>query len=345
MNRTAEKIVYEVIQECISRFPVIILGSGASAAHGIPGMPSLKNHLMAMKLPESFSPNDKGKWKEVLKKLETTDIETALNEIVLSDELTNYVIESTWDFLTPYDYDILKNAIINHDHFPLTKLFQHLFNSTKTDIHVVTSNYDRLAEYAADKGGLAHYTGFTYGHIRARAVEGTLRIYNRNSRIRTVNIWKVHGSLDWFYDDAGVAMGLPVTKSRPDGVLPVIITPGIDKYRLTHEEPYRSIKSEADKALQSADAYLCIGYGFNDSHLQTTLVERCRGKNVPLVLITETISDAAKIFLKSGKCSHYLAIEKSSDGSKIYSMDFPDGEEIINQSIWQLENFLEVIIS
>ena len=115
--------------------------------------------------------------------------------------------------------------------------------------------------------------------------------------------------------------------------------------RLTHDEPFHSIKSEADRALQSAESYLCVGYGFNDAHLQTTLVERCRGKDVPLVLLTKTISPTAKAFLTSGKCGKYLAIEESLSGARIYTVDFPGGEDIGGDAIWQLGEFLKLVIS
>jgi hypothetical protein len=337
--------VLELAQECISKAPVIILGSGASAAYGIPGMPQLKDHLLSVACPTTAKSDEVAKWSEFQTKLVTTDLETALDGVQLPETLTRLVVESTWDYLAPFDYHVFEQAIIDHDLFPLTRLFLHLFNSTRNDVHVVTPNYDRIAEYAADAGKLAHYTGFHYGHIRARAITGRLRVHVANKATRTVNIWKVHGSFDWFRDSDGIVVGLPVSSTRPTNLLPVIVTPGIEKYRLTHDEPFHSIKSEADRALQSADAYLCIGYGFNDAHLQTTLVERCRGKDVPLVLLTKSISATAKEFLNSGKCGKYLGIEKSPSGCRIYSSDFTCGKDITGDSIWQLGEFLKLVIS
>ena len=345
MSADPKKSLLELAQDCISRSPVIILGSGASASYGIPGMPQLKAHLQKVACPGTGKPGEETKWRDFQTKLSTTDLETALDEVRLPDLLTALVVESTWDYLAPFDHQVFERAIVNHDLFPLTKLYLHLFNSTRNDIHVVTPNYDRIAEYAADAGNLAHYTGFNYGHIRARVVNGKPRIHVGNSAVRTVNVWKVHGSFDWFRDSDGIVVGLPVSRVRPANVLPVIVTPGIEKYRLTHDEPFHSIKSEADKALQNADSYLCIGYGFNDTHLQTTLVERCRGKDVPLVLLTKQISATAKAFLNSGKCGKYLAIEESSCGCRVYSRDFPGGEDIAGDSIWQLGEFLKLVIS
>ncbi|MCR9279333.1 MAG: SIR2 family protein [Pseudomonadaceae bacterium] len=337
--------MHELAQECVSKSPVIILGSGASAAYGIPGMPQLKAHLEKVGCPATAKPEEVTKWAEFQSKLATTDLETALDEVRLPETLTSLVVESTWDYLAPFDHQVFERAIVDHDLFPLTKLFLHLFNSTRNDIHVVTPNYDRIAEYAADAGKLAHYTGFNYGHIRARAISGKPRIYLGNTASRTVNVWKVHGSFDWFRDSDGVVFGLPVSASRPPKVSPVIVTPGIEKYRLTHDEPFHSIKSEADNALQNADAYLCIGYGFNDTHLQTTLVERCRGNDVPLVLLTKAISTTATAFLRSGKCGKYLAVEETPSGCRIYSAEFPTGEEIAGYSTWQLGEFLKLVIS
>ena len=345
MSKDPEILMHELVQECISKTPVIILGSGASAAYGIPGMPELREHLLSVDCPYTTVTDEIEKWAEFRTSLGKSDLETALDIVRLPESLTGLVVESTWDFLAPKDYELFERAIVDHDLFPLTKLFLHLFNSTSSDIHVVTPNYDCMAEYAADAGKLTHYTGFYYGHIRARAVGGKPRVRVGNAQTRTVNIWKVHGSFDWFRDRDGVVVGLPVASVRPSGLSPVIVTPGIEKYRLTHDEPFHSIKSEADDALQNADAYLCVGYGFNDSHLQTTLVERCRGKEVPLVLLTKVISDTARDFLSSGKCGLYLAIEESKTGSRVYSKDFPAGVDVDANQAWQLGEFLKLVIA
>lgn len=345
MSAAPKKSLLKLAQDCVSRTPVIILGSGASAAYGIPGMPQLKDHLQKIACPSTATPDEAAKWDEFQSKLATTDLETALNEVRLPESLTGLVVESTWDYLAPYDHLVFEKAIVDPNLFPLTKLYLHLFDSTRRDIHIVTPNYDRIAEYAADAGKLAHYTGFNYGHIRSRAINGKPRIHVGASASRTVNVWKVHGSFDWFRDRDGVVFGLPISGVRPRNVAPVIVTPGIEKYRLTHDEPFHSIKSEADRALQTADAYLCIGYGFNDAHLQTTLVERCREKDVPLVLLTKTISPTAKAFLNSGKCANYLAVEDAPSGCRIYSNEFPTGEDITGNPIWQLGEFLKLAIS
>lgn len=345
MSKSPLELAHEIAQECISKAPVIILGSGASAAYGIPGMPALKIHLLATIAPIDASAEDIAEWEKFRLHLDTVDLETALTDIRLPESMTRQVVMTTWDFLAPHDARVFEKLLENRKLFPLTRLYQHLFASTHHAIDVVTPNYDLLAEYAADAGEMCHYTGFGYGHLRLRSKEIAPRILLGKIPARTVNIWKVHGSFDWFRDKGGVVMALPVNGKRPLNAEPVIVTPGIEKYRLTHAEPFLSIKQGADLALQSARSYFCIGYGFNDPHMQAKLVERCRTESVPLVLITKEISQTAKKFLKSGQCLRYMAIEECGEGCRIYSTEYPDGIDIPNFGYWSLNQFLTMVIA
>lgn len=308
-------------------------------------MPALKTHLLATAVPNDATPNDIVDWEKLKVRLAVVDLETALTDVRISDAMTRQVVVSTWDFLAPYDVLAFQKLVENRNLFPLTSLYRHLFSSIHHEVNVVTPNYDLLAEYAADAGEMCHYTGFGYGHLRLRARTHPPRVHLGGSLARTVNIWKVHGSFDWFRDKAGVVMALPNTGKRPPHAEPVIVTPGIEKYRLTHDEPFLSIKQGADLALQSARAYFCIGYGFNDPHMQTKLVERCRTEPVPLVLITKEITETAKAFLKSGQCKRYMAIEECDSGCRMYSTEHPDGIEIPNYGFWSLDQFLTMVIA
>lgn len=344
MAHPAEKVLYDIAQECISKAPVVILGSGASAAHGIPGMPGLREEILKMPAPLGGTPEDSKSWSKFLGDLEKEDLESALTHVQLSPDLTRHIVEKTWDFLAPSDCAIFHKIVGGEINLPLTDLYRHLFKSTNIEIHVVTPNYDRLAEYAADAGGFCHYTGYGYGHLRLRSKDIRPRIVYGTTPARTVNVWKVHGSFDWFRDKHGVVMALPIGDTRPPSLEPVIVTPGIEKYRLTHDEPFLSIKQGADSALQSARAYLCVGYGFNDSHVQAKLVEQCRTEPVPLVLITKDISSTAREFLRSEKCKRYLAIEESALGCRMYSSEYPDGVELEGEPFWQLGTFLQIVM-
>ena len=340
----AKKLLTSLAQECISSAPVIVLGSGASAAHGIPGMGKLGDHLAASALPAHLDKADLDGWAAFCERLKTTDLEAALTQVALTPAMTNHVVTTTWDFLNPFDVAVFEQVVINRRLLPLTRLFEHLFRSTVSEIQVVTPNYDRLGEYAAEAGGFVAYTGFTYGALASRAGTTVPKLVYGKTPARTVAIWKVHGSFGWFIDGNNVVTGLPPMKSRPAGLEPVIVTPGIEKYRLTHNEPYRSTMTHADEAVRSANAFFCVGYGFNDQHLQSLLVERCQNKGVPLVLITMSISDKAKEFFKSGKCPRFMALEACEGGTRMLCNEAPDGVGIAETEYWQLGEFLKLVM-
>lgn len=331
------------VQDCVGKLPVIVLGSGASAAHGIPGMDALGKHLVASNLPAACQadPHFMG-WKEFLDKVQKMDLESALTGINVTREVLEHIVHTTWTFLNAADGRVFRQVLADRSLLPLSHLFQHLLHSTEMELQVVTPNYDRLAEYAAEAAGYCAYTGFTFGMFGTRAVD-VPRIQTGRRPMRTVNVWKVHGSLGWFSGADGSIVALPPMGTVPTGFAPVIVTPGTEKYRRTHEEPFRSAMHSADDAVARASAFLCIGYGFNDDHLQPLMMERCTRPGVPLVLITKEISDTAHQFLKSGRCSRYVALEESPLGTRMFSHEVPDGLELAGESFWRLDRFLYLV--
>jgi len=346
MSKSAFEILNDRAQACVAATPVIILGSGASIAAGIPGMGPLRDHLLALPDPTGFSDGELEPWhtfREALSK--DANLEAVLHAVNLPDALDDLIVEATWEFLQPHDVKAFDEMLSSKSTYPLTQLFQHLLRSTNKEIDVVTPNYDRIAEYSADMGELYHETGFSYGHMRRRMGDVRQSVNLGDNQVDRVNIWKVHGSFEWFKDEQGIIRALPISHSKPDGWKPSIVTPGMQKYRRTYDEPFVSIKAASDKALSHAPAFFCSGFGFNDEHIQTKLKERCRSKQVPLVLITMEITPAAKGFFEGDFCKEYLAIEHADEGCRIYCPEFPNGEVVTESDYWQLESFLTLIIS
>ena len=105
---------------------------------------------------------------EAANQLQIQDLENALAEADLNESLSDYVVRETWKLINAADLRFLGKSVGTPNVLPLGRLYRYLFNSTQRDMAVVTTNYDRLAEYAADFSGLSHYTGFTYGYLRRR---------------------------------------------------------------------------------------------------------------------------------------------------------------------------------
>jgi SIR2-like domain len=343
--KTAAEVAQEFAQSAISLTPVLILGSGASAAHGIPGMWPLARHLANVLRPSDWIASEQLEWDSFLVRLQAKDdLETALQAIRPSDRQTQFIAAQTREFLMPADLKVLGELLADRRRLPLSRLFKHLFTSTHRTLHVVTPNYDRLAEYAADAAEFSTFTGFSQGYLQTRASHPDTRIAVRGEPTRTVCVWKVHGSLDWFQDAQKQIVGIRDSTAPPADFTPLMITPGIEKYRLTHGEPFRTIFGCSDKALEDARAYFCVGYGFNDEHVQTKLIERCERDSVPLVVITKELTATAKSFLAGGRCRRYLALEESTAGARAYSHAEPAGFDVPGPPIWQLDRFLDMTI-
>lgn len=339
--KSSVEIAQEFAQRALSATPVIILGSGASAAHGVPGMGALATHLTAVAPPSAWTPDERREWGAFLAHLNSgTDLESALQAVRPTERQTHFIASATREFLLPSDLAVLSALLTDRHHLPLSRLYRHLFDSTHTTLHVVTPNYDRLAEYAADAADVSSFNGFNYGYLQSRARDSQTRITIKGRETRTVAVWKVHGSLDWFQNSAQQIVGIRSALAVPPDYAPLMITPGIDKYRLTHGEPFRTILACSDNALENARAYFCVGYGFNDEHVQTKLIERCDLDSTPLVVITKELTPTAKNFLASGRCRGYLAIEDGPTGARAYMHDSPGGFDL-DEPLWRLDKFLD----
>lgn len=327
-------------QDFYGKAPVIILGSGASAAHGMSGMEALARHLVAKTDVEGLSVTEIGTWKSFCQLLEKkVDLETALHQVTASEELTSRIVKATWSLMNSEDSKIFQKGLQNNAMFPLSRLLEHMFKSSLKTINVVTTNYDRLAEYACDQVRIHHYTGFTHGFYRQLAAPTEI------SSKRKANIWKVHGSLDWFQSPLQDTVALTNIQNIPDGYLPQIVTPGAQKYQKTHYEPFRSIINNADQALNDAGSYLCIGYGFNDEHIQPKLILKCLRQSTPITIITYALSHSAKKLILDGKSHNYLAIERGdTDEQSIVYSSLDSVPLKVDKNIWSLDGYLSLIM-
>ena len=344
MPKTFVDIAVEHGQECLKKWPVIVLGSGASIPFGLPSMKELACRLIQSKPGNMSNGQDSDLWKCFVSKLQTHNLEDALMAINLSEPLYDHIIEQTWMCIRTADKKVFERIMANEILLPLTRLYRHLFGSTHRKLSIVTTNYDRLAEYAADRAGYCHYTGFTYGYFCQLQTHPKLSFIQDGQLARTVDIWKVHGCLDWFTNTDNHVIALRSADSIPTSCRPAIVTPGIKKYEQTHGEPFRSIITGADAALTNAAAYLCIGFGFNDQHIQPKLMERWRQGEALLVVLTRTLSDSAKSMLGKSDGRRFLALEKMHDGTRMWSHHHPKGEFIENVQLWNFPDFLNSTI-
>lgn len=334
--------ISRLAQACYQSNPTIVLGSGASIGLGLPSMAQLQEYLTSSIIA---TPKEEDEWLLVKTALNQGDhLEAALEGKTLQKSLIDKIVIATWKYINEKDHELFLNAISKDSYFPLGEFLKALFQSSNNIINVVTTNYDRAIELSCNAVGLMYSTGFTPGYYQQREATNTVTFMRGPKIARMVRIWKVHGSLDWFSRKDGTIIGLPVFELPYSDVFPQIVTPGLNKFEKTHQEPFRSSIAGADQSLENAQGYLCVGFGFRDPQIEPKLIERFRVKDVPIVVLARTLTDEAKVFLKEKAGSNYLGIEKSEAGSKLYTSGYPNGFEKENVDLWNLENFKSLVV-
>lgn len=342
MNAIDEGKILEQIavaaQHCVQQHPVVILGSGASVVHGLRGMGELAQYLRDHIQPDKGEETDA--WLLIRTALTNGDgLEEALLKTAAPLSLVEKIVALTWQAIAENDLALMGRAARGQEHFNLSDLLQGMFKSTHMITNIVTPNYDRVAEYASDIAGYFHVTGFAPGIIRNREGGDPVSMRRGAHAARTVRIWKVHGSLDWFADNGGRVVSLPFSERLPEGFEPLIVTPGVSKYERTHDEPFRSAIQGADRALDQAASFLCVGYGFRDRHIQPKIVDKCRQRNVPIVILARTLTDEAKGFLADSAGQAYMALERDGEGTRVFLPEHPKGLSIAHPDLWSFDNF------
>jgi hypothetical protein len=317
------------------------LGSGASVSFGLPSMWKLGKHL---KNTLTFDDDaDIIQFEAFKKNLEDkNDLEQTLLGIQLNENVLKSVIKATWELIAAADLKAYKQFVLNGKDVSLVELMKHLLSTTNRKVSIVTTNYDRIAEYCASIAEAFICTGYAQNHIGHFSNDiHTNALSNIKGYSGQVNIWKVHGSLDWFETPSKENVHLPLSSNIPQNYRPLIVTPGLSKYAETHNEPYRTIFTQADSEIQNANGFLCIGYGFNDIHVQPKLIQQIKTK--PIIVITKELSPKTKEAIINGGCKNYILMEENNGThTKIYSSN--QGEHVLdNVSYWQLSEYLKLI--
>lgn len=339
-----EEEISKIAQACFQGCPTIVLGSGASMPHGLPSMGELGTYLRENMETDNDAESDA--WLQVRNSLAHGDhLEAALEGKALPASLLSKIVGMTWSCVNDKDMLLLETAAASETGFPLGKLLASMLSSTHNEVHVVTTNYDRVVEYACNSLNVLFQTGFAPGYVQKWESTGRVKLMHGTKASRVVKIWKVHGSLDWFRTTDERTIGLPVFElPSTDYFTPLIVTPGLNKYEKTYEDPFRTTINGADRALKSASAFLSVGFGFRDEHIHPKIIERCRERNVPTVVLARTLTDEARNFLKYKAGSNYLGIERSGEGSKVFSPSCPDGTDVAAPDLWSLGGFNKLVL-
>jgi NAD-dependent SIR2 family protein deacetylase len=329
------------LQEHLQEGLLIVVGSGLSAAEGIPGMWTLAQHLKKV-MPEHLDSRPDPSWSVIEQSLDAGDnLEAAMSKTNLHDKTVETIVRETASLISEHERKVFGKVIAGERELPFSVLARHLFKAGKR-FPLITTNYDRLIEFATEAAGFgvdSRFVGYLHGHLDAqRASDAHREAYysGRNAAFRKrpcLSVFKPHGSLDWF-DIGDRIVRCPVES----GKAPVIITPGTDKYQKSFQYAFDDQRNAGNRAASSANRLLFIGYGFNDDHLEHYLCPNLTLAK-PTVIITQQLSQNAQRLIENSKNTSVLALS-AAPGVGMTKIVNQDGETALaTEQLWHLEGF------
>lgn len=334
------------LQDLFADGLVTIVGSGLSCAEGLPGMGALAARLKA-DVPGLIAGDDIAAWSAVADQLDAgMGLEAALHTVAVSLDLEEAITHVTAQYLLEAEGQVLAECVSTGRVIRFARLLRHLSPANPKRVEVVTTNYDRLIEFAVETACWGVDTGFVgrlWGRhdpiesdksfVKGWGQHGKQHKLHYRDRVR---LYKPHGSLDWFQTASG-----PVCSAFPIGTTRLLITPGAGKYRLGYNQPFDNHREGANAAVDKARAFLCIGYGFNDDHLQTHLTPRLKA-GVPAVLLAHGLTPAATVVVQNSASTIALVHSDNPIGTAVITQV---GQDVIpDVRWWDLEHFIKEVL-
>lgn len=162
-------------------------------------------------------------------------------------------------------------------------------------LKIFTTNYDLAFETAASNIGMTVIDGFEYSipyrfnpsWFHYDIVHRSQSNDKSTSYLSNVfHLYKIHGSVDWIRTEQGIQK----RRNEKQHGEPVIIYPSSNKYQTSYESPYLDMVSHFLNAIQQPKtAILCLGFGFNDKHINNAITMALR-TNPELLLMVGTRS-------------------------------------------------------
>ena len=328
---------------------VTVIGSGLSCAEGLPGMGALATELSA-KVPSAIANGDKATWKRIEASLAADGLEGALLKHPPTEGIESAIIQLSSAFVLAKEQETIAACVAGSRKLKMTHLLPHISAATPKIAHVITTNYDRLIEFAAESEGwgvdsmmVGRYWGKHDPDLSEKLMvkgvshgnKGLVKLIYRNH----VKLFKPHGSLDWF-----MAGDTPMTSNMGLASDPLIITPGVGKYKKGYGQPFDAHRDRGNAAIDSASSILCIGYGFNDDHLQTHLSPKLKGGTKALLLTRGLSANARTVVAQSPNCT---ALVNSADATNPGTIVVRGSTEVLIPDVewWDLEYFVKGVLT
>ena len=334
-----------LVQKHVTDGLVLVIGSGLSAAEGIPGMVALAEHLSER--ASVLRGTDAVLWESIKVDIDAgKGLESSLVAHPPSDTLEVWIARETCDLLIPIECDIIGAVLRGERSLRLTTFLDRVVKPAD-GLPILTSNYDRLVEVACEMAGfhvdttaVGHYAGM-FDHTRS--IMGSCRGIRTRGKTTVLDhfpraiVLKPHGSFDW-YQAGGEARRCSINLQAER----LIITPGINKYRAGYSAPFDKHRDLANDYIERAGHLLVIGYGFNDDHLETRLLKQIKDGIPTLILNRHSSSKVTNLAEESPHC---VCLSELTEGRGVKMVTQGKQSEYPGHELWDLDNLTKELLA
>jgi len=350
-----EEIFIKAINAFFREKPFIFFGTGMSCAVDCKfGMSTLQVELVSQMPKCKLTTIQKKEWELVITSLNNgNDLENSLNSV--SDHgFIKMITTITANFIVDLDKNYAYKIADGRQQWPAINILKRIYDNLPEGdpiLHVLTPNYDMLFEYACDFTGLTYTDGFFGGleqNKNWRGVEQALlepqRSINRNKQNliykpkKCIRYYKVHGSLNYFFHHNHVVRNDAWMWAPPNYAERIMITPGLSKYQKLQEYRQELIRP-VDDAVDKASQFLFLGYGFNDTHLETYIKRKLTEQSCHGLVITKESNKRIEALATEAENLWLICETIDNSGSRIYNKNYSDWLILTGEKIWDIKEF------
>ena len=281
-------------------------GSGTSCALGIPNISQL-----TVSVEKSITGNMLKNFQIIKKDLETillsreVNIEDILNqtrrirEITREKEEKKY-IEIDGKAAKKLDvaickkiYEVISQKEAEAD-LQNTMKFLAWLNMQNRDFskEIYTSNYDMIIEKSFEKIQIPYFDGFVGSYEPFFLPESVDKFVKNFDLTKSwIRLWKVHGSLSWFWKKEGsekrskiVRLGKNTNIVGDDDE--IVIYPSREKYDSSRKQPFITYFDRLKNYLSEGELLFVIsGYSFSDQHINEMIFNSLRQNNRLFIVV------------------------------------------------------------
>ncbi|WP_340010267.1 SIR2 family protein [Paenibacillus sp. FSL H7-0690] len=281
-----------------------LFGAGTSMALGMPGIFRLSESVIS-KVSETQRELINQIDEELISEgIAKPTIEHILNKIRMIRQITRDMQSKSYVNINGNDAKELDKDICDSIYSVLSEAEAHAVSTAPDKLHtferffswynktsheyckeIFTFNYDMIFERSLENLMLPYFDGFVGAFEPFFCPESVERAILREEMPQSwTKLWKLHGSLGWFWKNGTTANSGKVVRlgvqSKKEHLSELVIYPSREKYDSSRKQPFVTYFDRLKSYLKEGEGILIIsGYSFGDEHINDIIFEGLRKNN------------------------------------------------------------------